>query len=344
LGRAQADVNGDWNFTLPRALTEDEGLRTISTIRNYGVIKYYEIGGSSKLSALFMEQPPTGVSEVAITPPTGDLWTGDDLYFVANVSPVETTLPITYTWTATGLPDQVVRGGVEKAVSFNWETPGTKTVQVTAVNAYGSANSSVEVTVQLWQAPTAVTVSGPTTGYTGTNYAFTAEVTPDTATTPITYTWAPAPMSGQGTASVAYQWMVTGTYAITVTAENAAGVVSGTHSIEIDPLPDTCLSPVTGVSISGAATGYVGTRYDFTAAVMPSDATEPLNYTWSPAPDSGQGTASVSYQWNLAGTHTISLTATNCGGSVFDAHTIQIQSEGEIDTYIYLPLVLRNAG
>ena len=442
LGRAQADVDGDWNFTLPRALTENEGLRTISTIRNYGVIDKYEIGSSSKLSILFEERPATGITSVEIVTPTGDLWTGDDLYFVANVSPVEATLPITHVWEATDLVSQTVRGGVEKAVTFNWDSPGSKTVHVTAYDYGGSsAEATVDVEV-IGRVPlTGVAIDGPSEGYASVSYTFEALPSPVDATTPITYTWIPEPASGQGSAQATYQWPLTGTYAITVTAENYGGIFTDTHTIEVgeapscievsgvdlsrlttgaittdtnvqfsaDIAPDEASKPysytidygdgpgapatssddplafshtfattgahtvvigvsncemiapvedsvtfeviggatpcisVTGVTITGPTSGQIDTVYAFTGTLTPTNATSPT-YNWSPAPDSGQGTASATYQWNITGTQTISLTVTNCGGSASDAHAIQIQTEGDTDTYIYLPLVVRNFG
>jgi hypothetical protein len=56
LGSTIADENGDWSLELPAPLDEGQGLRTISTIRNYGVIQYFEAGTSSKLSVLFTGQ------------------------------------------------------------------------------------------------------------------------------------------------------------------------------------------------------------------------------------------------------------------------------------------------
>jgi hypothetical protein len=56
LGSDVADADGDWSLTLPAPLEEGQGLRTISTIRNYGVIQYFEAGTSSKLSRLYTEQ------------------------------------------------------------------------------------------------------------------------------------------------------------------------------------------------------------------------------------------------------------------------------------------------
>ena len=56
LGSSVADANGNWSLELPDALEPEHGLRTISTIRNYGVIQYFEAGTSSKLSRLYTEQ------------------------------------------------------------------------------------------------------------------------------------------------------------------------------------------------------------------------------------------------------------------------------------------------
>ena len=77
-----------------------------------------------------------------------------------------------------------------------------------------------------------VSISGPTSGYTDTAYVFAAAVSPANASTPITYTWTPAPTAGSG-AQVTYTWATTGTHVITVRAENCGGVVTVTHTIVI---------------------------------------------------------------------------------------------------------------
>jgi hypothetical protein len=56
LGSDAADENGNWRLDLAVPIVEGQGLRTISTIRNYGVIQYFEAGTSSKLSGLY--RPP----------------------------------------------------------------------------------------------------------------------------------------------------------------------------------------------------------------------------------------------------------------------------------------------
>ena len=66
-----------------------------------------------------------------------------------------------------------------------------------------------------------------------------ATVSPITATTPITYVWQATQQSaamhtGGGTSDgVSFTWATAGTKAITVTASNALGAVTGNHTIDI---------------------------------------------------------------------------------------------------------------
>ena len=68
----------------------------------------------------------------------------------------------------------------------------------------------------------------------GDIYTFDAVITPSDATLPIIYTWSPAPLTGQGTVRVSYQWDTPGVYVITVEATNCGGTVSDTHTITIN--------------------------------------------------------------------------------------------------------------
>jgi len=88
--------------------------------------------------------------------------------------------------------------------------------------------------------PSDVVISGPTTGITQTTYTFTAEVSPSTAAQPITYVWQATNQSqethaGGGLSDTVYfTWNVTGTQFITVTATNAYGTATDTHTITIN--------------------------------------------------------------------------------------------------------------
>ncbi len=149
-------------------------------------------------------------------------------------------------------------------------------------------------------------ISGRTSGETATAYQFTAVVTPAAATPPLTYTWAPAPDSGQGMAVVSYTWATTGTYLITLTATNCEGATSytATRGVTITAPPVTNL--VHAVAITGPATGTVETLYDFTAMVS------------------------------------LTVTATNAYGSAQATQTIAITAAVEKDFFIYVPIIMKN--
>jgi len=90
----------------------------------------------------------------------------------------------------------------------------------------------------------------------------------------------------------------------------------------------------TSVTINGPAEGVIGAGYVFTASVSPPTATLPFTYTWSPAPDGGQGTDVATYTWGVAGSKAISVTVENVAGAAHGTHVIVIEYK------IYLPLVL----
>jgi len=140
-GTTYADKNGVWNFTLPRALAEGEGLRTLSTTRDYGVVPYFEAGTSSRLSALFEPQPLIPVSGVVIsaTPPDGGYRLNTTYPFTAFVSPLTATLPITYTWEATDRLQLTERDGLTNLYEPIWYIAGTKYLTVTVENGVGGS-------------------------------------------------------------------------------------------------------------------------------------------------------------------------------------------------------------
>jgi uncharacterized repeat protein (TIGR01451 family) len=186
---------------------------------------------------------------------------------------------------------------------------------------YTDNTSHVTVTVTAFVSVISVTIKGPQTGYASTSYVFTATVGPADATRPIVYIWSPEPQAGQGTPNATYTWPTPGAQTITVTATNGGTPVADTHTINISGAPPVGVQEVT---INGPATGYVGTMYVFTAAVSPATATLPINYVWTPAPLTGQGSANAAYRWVVTGAQTITVTASNAAGSDSDTHAITL--------------------
>ncbi len=84
-------------------------------------------------------------------------------------------------------------------------------------------------------------VTGPTTGTIGVAYAFTATVSPPSATLPLVYDWQPAPTGGSGTVLLptthvaTYTWYAVGSRTITLTVSNACNALTQSHTITLQP-------------------------------------------------------------------------------------------------------------
>jgi uncharacterized repeat protein (TIGR01451 family) len=96
--------------------------------------------------------------------------------------------------------------------------------------------------------------------------------------------------------------------------------------VAVEVLPPPCLVALTGVEITGPVSGLIGSLHTFTATIAPPDATEPVTYTWTPPPVSGQSTPAATYRWTTPGSYAITLTAKNCGGTVTATHTMSVCS------------------
>lgn len=168
--------------------------------------------------------------------------------FNASVTPPDFTLPATFTWQATGQTPVV---GANSAVTYSWATTGTKTITVTVQNCGGSVQDTHQVVISppVPACPnplTGLSLVGPTTGYTGTAYAFTGTVSPANATTPITYTWQAtdhSPTSG-ASATRSFSWETPGLKAITATAQNCGGSVTQHYAVQVQARPDLVISSV----------------------------------------------------------------------------------------------------
>jgi pimeloyl-ACP methyl ester carboxylesterase len=180
------------------------------------------------------DMPP---SDVAVSGPTTGA-VSIAYAFTATVSPITATLPITYLWEAIGQTPVTNTGSLTSTATFNWIESGPKTITVTATNIGGTITGTQAMTINV--PPTSVAISGPTTGIPQTGYTFTATVSPISATVPITYLWeatgqSPVTNTSNLTNTIAFTWTTPGPKAITVTATNAAGAVSGSYTITIQP-------------------------------------------------------------------------------------------------------------
>jgi len=160
------------------------------------------------------------------------------IQILAEVRPMTATTPITYTWQVEDLPDIVhVSNDYQDVAPLSWQTPGPKTVKVTAANQLGEVMAETEVFVA--GPPASVALSGPILGLVNQAIQFTAAVSPTYSATPITYTWQATDLPGIvnvtpfATDQVSFTWQTAGTKVVTVTADNTLGAVSTQFTITV---------------------------------------------------------------------------------------------------------------
>jgi len=175
---------------------------------------------------------------------------------------------------------------------------------------------------------TGVNIGGPTAGISGTPYTFTTTVYPADATEPITYTWAPEPLTGQYSDSVQYRWSLIGPQVITVTAENCGGVVSDTHDITIT---QTCQQPAGFGFDWSPDSPQTGETVRFTATV--GSGTPPFTYTWDFGDEESSQGQHVAHTYTQSDTYTVGLTVTNSCGWDAISHTLTVTGMPFVPTY-----------
>lgn len=117
----------------------------------YVYVPYWGIPGLGYIDELHILKTQVDynpmISTVNLTGPTAGLM-NTTYVFTATVSPITATLPITYTWQATGQTPVTHTRSVAyiDAVSLTWSTVGVKTITVTASNADGLVTATVQFT------------------------------------------------------------------------------------------------------------------------------------------------------------------------------------------------------
>jgi gliding motility-associated-like protein len=237
-------------------------------------VEVTDANGCRQVDSVNITQPPPFATNQLLTQTGCGLCNGG-----ISLNPSGGTPPYTYAW-SNALPPVAVQSSL---------CAGTYTVSITDASgcshtytfAINSSNGPVLTTVS-----TNITCSNLCNG--------TATVNP-VGGGPFTYTWSPAPGSGQGTANATA--MCPGSYTITVA--NGAGCVSSSL-VNITHTSPLALSAANVVNVlcSGQCNGVI--------TAIPFGGTLPYTYSWTPG---GQTTATIS---NLCiGTYTVNVTDAN---------------------------------
>lgn len=281
----------------------------------------------AEASFSFPDQSPP--QSVAISGPTsGNVNT--PYTFLATVSPPTATLPIAYVWRATDQNPVSTVGGLTSTVTYTWTTPGPRAIVVTATNPVGAAAASHAINISAGIPPTQITWFIPTHGALNVPFWATAVVDPLSLTTPLTYTWK---SDGQvvytmvrqsvydsawygnhgfsaNWVSAAFTWSTAPVHVIELTAENAAGSVTGIRDVIMGMPPQ--------LTLSGPGTGQVNVPYTFTVTAAPPTVTTPITYFWHATEQafthtSGGLTSTMTYTWTMPGKKAIQV----WGGNIY---------------------------
>ncbi len=202
----------------------------------------------------------------------------------------------------------------------------TDTVMVTATSLTSPTlyQAAARVNTSIFSvAPTEVNLSGPQNGLASYVYTFTADLSPTSATLPVTYTWLaegqlPITHTAGLSDTAAFAWGAPGVYTLTVNAVNYRAAVSDTLVIAISDVP------IAGLQIWYDNITLFGETNTFTATV---DSGTNVTYSW----DLGDGTfgsgAIITHTYTALGDFYFNVLAQNSANSQsFDGYIIIVDA------------------
>ncbi len=241
-----------------------------------------------------------------ISPVNANIVAGTTQQFTASC----TNSPTLYTWKVDNV--QVASNSIASYTPGTNLAAGAHTVSVTASNAGGTSNTaSASLNISAAVAAPVCTISPSSANITaGTGQQFTASCT----NSPTLYTWKVDNVQVASNSIASYTPgtnLAAGAHTVSVTASNAGGT-SNTASASLN-ISAAVAAPVCTISPSSANI-TAGTGQQFTASCTNS----PTLYTWKVdnVQVASNSIASYTPGTNLAaGAHTVSVTASNAGGT-----------------------------
>jgi len=206
--------------------------------------------------------------------------------------------------------------------SHTYSSAGSYTVALTATNAYGNNTNTKNNYITAGNAPVANFSGTPTTG----NAPLAVTFTDSSTNTPTAWSWTFGDTNTSTVQNPSHAYSGNGNYTVALTATNAYGNNTNTKNnyISVTSVP----APV--ANFSGTPTiGVAPLAVTFTD----SSSNSPTAWSWTFG-DSNTSTAqNPSHTYSSAGYYTVSLTATNAGGSDGETKTDYIVACNEVTIY-----------
>ena len=258
--------------------------------------------------------PVVPVTTINVTSVGGvtEMLTGGTLQFSANVLPSNATNK-DITWSVS---DQTGSGTITQGGLLTATSEGTVTVVATAQDGSG-VTGNLQIMITDPEVPvTTINVTsegGVTELLTGGTLQFSADVLLSNATNK-DITWSVLDQTGSGTITQGGLLTATleGTVTVVATAQDGSGVTGGLQITVTDPVVTVTTINVT--SVGGITEILTGGTLQFTAEVLPSDATN-KDITWSVTNQTGEATITQGGLLTATSEGTVTVVATAQDGS-----------------------------
>ncbi|GEM_PF-5865305 len=312
-------------------------IRNFSNVGNYTVTVLAEHAfGPAQTNKLLLTvgRPITAVS-VEYAPSL--LTENNPVVFTATISPPDFTLPLSYTWQ---IGDSKAETSSTRNKSYTFTTEGIYPYIITASNGYGEAGT--QGTLIVGRPTQGISISRDLTSPQQHDaVTFMAVITPANPTPPMRYIWN---FSDSGKDIITTSAIITrtyhnlGSYTATVTVMNGYGSVSEWQTFTVGgrPLGEIKLSSVTNSLLDGEP-------INFFTSISPTNATQPITYTWNfgdNSPTIITTSNAIDHLFSGVGNYVIRVEAINGGNALTVASVITVSVVGrklEQTTFTYKP-------
>jgi uncharacterized cupin superfamily protein len=281
--------------------------------------------------------------------------------FMADVMPDAATKPYTYTidYGDASAPITSTSNSDPLTLTHAYTQGGSYTVEIGAWNCDMTTPVTDTYPIFIVEFCTSLTDVGlSTTGtlQTGSPVTFTADLTPEDATQPYTYTIdyddASGPITGTSSTdpiTLTHTYATSGTYTVEIGVWNCDMTTPVTTTRIVTITGAEVCRPLTGVDLSARGTMQPAKPITFTADLIPNDATMPYTYTIDYDDGTAPMTATahtdplvITHTYNTTGTYTAEIGVRNCDLTSPITNTVEIDVAPGAGFNIYLPLVVRN--